>query len=446
MMRPDRSSTRLQAGTGQWTRPALQWLACFLAPSLAVLAVGVVAASMSDPDWDGTTPENISHSTQPHAWQPDIAVDSSGRVVVVWSDEQTGGRNIYTTDNEGGEWSAPQVVSATAWTSHFPDVLAVDDRSFVAWVEPPTITYEAEIGVNGVRSISSPVPLVDAQPRLAASTDRLHVVLIASALNIPDIYHASRLLAGTAWPMAKRIYTSTAGLGSWWPALAVGPDGETLHVVWEDMEPSKQSMVMYMSGTVSGADVDWAPAITLSTGITQVTAPDIGVDSGGNVHVVWGEVGKEGYAEQYVRYTRYDTAGGSWTTPAARIDPNPVQVNEESPTHIVPKLALWEDDQVEVCVAWYGFRVGDPKAEEVLLRCSRDGGGTWSSAATENVSRSTTDRGWEVSMRPSIAFDGSGRLHVVWQERAGDVITEEYEIYYAAAAYQMFLPLVVRNY
>jgi hypothetical protein len=408
-----------------------------------MLAVGGVAASMSDPDWSGTLPENVSLSSQQVAWQPDIAVDSSGRVVVVWSDEEAGGRNIYVTDNAGSGWSVPQPMSETAWTSHFPDVLAVDSRIFVAWVEQPTVTYEAEIGIGVAHPVSCPVPLVDSRPRLAASDDRLHIVFSAGTGNVPDISHASRSLAGTVWSVAERVYTSTASRGAWWPALAAEQGAEKLHVVWEDRSSLAQS-VMYMSGTVSGADVDWSSAIELSTGITRAINPDIAVDSAGNVHVVWGEIGAGGYDDQYVRYTRYDVASGSWTMPEF-VDPNRVLVNEKSPTHIAPRLALWGSNRTEVCIAWYGFREDDPPAEEILVRCSRDGGDTWSSA-TENVSRSTSDAQEEVSMRPAIAFGASGRLHAVWQERAGQDITLEYDIYYAAAMYQVFLPLVTRNY
>jgi len=444
-MTTGRSSTRVQPiNASRRTWSALRWPMCLLAPMLAALAAGVVFASTSYPDFIGTTPENVSHSAQDRAWQPDIAADSSGRIVVVWSDVRTDGRDIYFTDKDGGEWSTPQAVSETAATSRSPDVLSVGDQNFVTWVEPPTATYETEIGTGETRLISSPVALVDAPPRLAASTDRLHSVFSAGPANTPDIYHASRPLIGS-WTAAERVYTSTASRGSWWPALAADPDSGTLHAVWENNKSVSMKTIMYISGTVSGADVGWSPAITLSTGITESIYPDIAVDSAGNVHVVWGEIGEQGYYEQYVRYTRYDAASGSWIMPAVRIDPNPVRVNEESPTNVAPKLAVWGDEEVEVCVVWYGFQSGDPSAEEVLVRCSSNGGDDWSSAATENVSRSTSHSGWEVSMRPSVAFDASGKLHVVWQERAGDIITEDYEIYYSARIYQVFLPLVTRG-
>ncbi len=439
----DLLSTRLRPVVNRWAQPTSWPLAWLLALLMAGLMVSVVVAAASDPDWDGTVPENISHSDQLRAWQPDIALDSSGRVVVVWSDQRSGDRNIYTISDDGGTWSEPQVIRETAESSWYPDVLAVGDEIFVAWVDLDTTIYEAgktAIGTWETRQIPSPVSLFGTQARLAAGAGRLHIVFNAGE-TVSEIYHASRTLTETAWPTAKRIYTSTAW-GSWLPALAAGPNGETLHVVWQDHHALGKT-IMYMSGTVSAADVDWSSAITLSTGITSSRWSDIAVDSSGTPHIIWGEQGGGGYDEQYVRYTRY--ASGSWIEPAERIDPIPVQANKDSPSYIAPCLALWEKgDQETVCVAWYGFRAGDPQAEDVLLRCSQDGGDTWTSTQTENVSHSS-EEGWGISFMQSAVFDASGRLHVVWQERAGENVRDDYEIYYSRAMSRVYLPLVMRS-
>lgn len=446
-------SPRLEIRASMHARSALRWLLCLLAQLLALLAVGGVFAATSDPIWPGTTAECISHGDQDKAYEPDIAIDSSGRLIAVWSDERGGGRDIYTATNDGSGWSAPQVVSATVVDSWHPKVLAVEDQAFVVWIDPPiTVTehgrlYEAEIGAGTVRPITSPVDVAASQPGPAAGGGRLHVVFAASDSTIPDIYHASRLLTETAWPTPTRIYTSTAPRGSWWPALATSHDGATLHAVWENRESQFERSIGYMSGTANGAAVSWSSAITLSTGITAAIHPAIAVDSSGNVHVVWAEMGPAKHSEQYVWYTRYDTASSTWTTPT-RVDPVSVEANQMNPTEVAPSLALWEDSQVEVCVAWYGYRTGDYIAEEVLLRCSPDGGSTWSSL-TRNASRTTTDNEDEVSMRPAIAFDATGHLHVMWQEHpsgAGDQNKVYYEIYYAAELMNKFyFPLIRRD-
>jgi hypothetical protein len=419
---------------------------------LVALPAGSAIAEVtaSDPDWAGSPPENVSHSSLDRARQPDIDVDSSGETVIVWSDEtMLNGRDIYYAKATGDSWSTPQVVSDTVESSLFPYALAVDDRHFVAWVDGESPQdrelLEAEIGAGGTRAIPSPAAAELLQPCLAASTDRLHVVFGASNVGVPDLYHSSRPLAGGAWAQAQLIHASPVFFESADPALAADPDGNKLHLVWEN-KGSESSSIMYMSGTVSGSAVSWSPAITLSTGITFSIRPDIAVTANGDIHVTWGETIAEDYNEQYVRHIRYDADSDTWDGSAVRIDPNPVRVNEDSPTYIGPAVAVWEDsDETQVCIAWHGFRDGDPGAEEILLRCSSDGGSTWPSA-TENVSRSTTQAGWEVSIRPLLAFDTGGTLHIVWQERAGSDLKTNYEVYYSASSHRIFLPLVLRNY
>ncbi len=440
----------LPLGIGRRAWSAHWWLAWLIALLAAGLATGVSFAA-TDPDWAGTEPENISNSPPNKAWQPVIVASPSGRMVVVWSDQESVGapRNIYArrSDDNGQTWSASEVISGTAYESALPDALVVGGQDFVAWVDQRTVggqnvaIYEAEIGAGGARRVLSPIPLSSTRPRLAASAGGLHVAFNAGA----HILHAARPLTATAWPTATCIYTSTAAFGPWFPMLAIGPDGETLHVVWQEVDLGEWA-IMYVRGEVDGADVDWEPARTLSTESTELIHPAIAADASGNLHVVWGEVVGTGALEdrdQYVRYTRYDVAGDQWISPAIRIDDNPVRVNRHNPTYTAPRLALLEkDNQVTVCVAWHGFRAGDPEAEEVLLSCSQDGGDSWSSP--QNVSRSSDD-GWAISIEPSITFGALGQLRAAWQERAGDDVVENYEIYYTRALNKAFLPLVARN-
>jgi len=439
----------------------VRWFAWSLALLILGLVTGVVVAATSDPDWDGTKPEKISGSAD--ALQPDIASSPSGQVAVVWRDNRSGQWNVYAmvSDDNGHKWSGVEVVTVTATADipEMPDVLIAGDRVFVGWREqatgPSYAIYEAEITGTlplDVRRVPDTLAVRQAssRPRLAAGGGRLHVVYNGGDETAPDILYAVRPLTATAWPTATVMYTHTGARGSWYPALAVGPDEQTLHVVWEERVSESQWTAMYMSGTLNSTGVDWSPVITLSTAIEQATWPDIVTDSSGNLHIVFGEVGAGGYSEQYVNYMRYDTVDRQWTD-AGRIDPGPVDVNTTSPTFSAPRLALLEqNDQFKACVAWHGFRQDDPEAEEVLLRCSPDGADNWSSTKTESVSRSSDKEhqgqsGWFVSIWPSITFDASGQLHVVWQERTGASLWFDYAIYHSRSTRKVFLPLVMRN-
>lgn len=447
-------------GMRNWIRLAY-WRWVWLVPLLAALSViGVSAASM-DPDWHGTEPENLSSSALDLARQPVIAGSSSGQMVAAWSDQRSEGldRNIYVvlSDDNGSTWSGtPEEVARTADSSLLPDTLIDGDQVFVSWVEgnPPAAVYEAERTGNGTwekRSIPSAVTPSAMWPRLASGAGKLHMVFNAGSGNQPDILYAARSLNATAWPTATVVYTHT-GTGSWYPKLAIGPDEDTLHLVWEERASLDVRAILYMSGTVNVADVSWTSPITLSTGITLSVWPDIVADSDGNLHVAWGEqvgTGAVEAREQYVRYARYDAAVGAWSLKAEPVDPNPVKVNELRPTDITPRLALLEESQADgdvqttVCVAWHGFREGvqTEPAEEVLLSCSEDGGQSWPSP--RNVSRSPGED--MISIGPSIVFDMWGNLHMVWEEHVGDSVVHNYEIYHSQGLSRIYLPFVMRN-
>jgi hypothetical protein len=336
-------------------------------------------------------------------------------------------------------------VLETVAKSQLPDVVVAEGRIFVAWSEESDKTFtihEAELGSD---SRSIPIPETDAPsdistgPRLAAGPDRLHVVFNAGQQD-SHIFHSSRH-PGAAWPEATRIYASPEGSLSWFPALAVSPDGEDLHVVWERLSAEGRS-VWYMYGTAAGSGVSWASPLKLSANIASVK-PDVATSSSGDIHVVWGEA-DAAQNSYYVRYRRYDASRKIWLD-VKRVDPRPVYVNQISPTESTPRLALWEDDdRGNLCVTWHGFREGG--AEDALLSCSQDGGETWQPARTMSTLPEGIPEYADISIWPSITFDGSGTLHGVWQQRV-DITGQgsSYEIYYAHAMNCVFLPLVIRS-
>ena len=432
-------------------------------PTLATLLLSLLLTTLtlttisanptsSDPNWDGSSPTSIS-DTQHRSVQPQIIVDDSGHILAAWSYRLSAtpaqkNMDIYvaTSDSSGSTWSTPTVISTSARTSHHPSLLALNDDVFVAWVELNDAIYETEINsADPPRSVPCPLTAYDFQPQLVAGNGRLHLIFAAGAALPTNLYHTSRLSTDTSWPVATSIVTSNASLGAWWPAAAISPGGNLLHVVWEEKQSSTLEAIMYMSGTVSGPNVTWSTPLTLSTGIDLAFAPDIAVDEDGIVHIVFAE-SQADKTDQHVYYMQHDPNTGSWT-PYTYVDDTPVQVNTESPTYIAPSIATWTgDNTTRVCVAWYGYRTGDPaKAEEILLHCSEDGGDTWTDSTTFNISQTTTE-GEEVSLRPDIAFDAMGNLHIIWQERAGASLATDYDIYYSRSLIQVYLPLTMRSY
>jgi hypothetical protein len=416
----------------------------------------VVAESNPDwPEWTGTEPVTISGDLQAHSWQPSIAAGSpSGLIMVAWSDLQAGEsqRDIYTvySNDSGRAWSEPEVISETLKDSLLPDALVVDDRIFVAWVEgtPPTAIYEAEGSASGtweVHTIPSTLPPNPfTRPRLAVGGGKLHMVFGAGEPS--GILYTARPLTGTTWLTASVIYTHTPTTDMRYPVLDIGTDEQKMHLVWVEYTQLATQTISYMQGDVSGGDIDWSSGTQISTGIPRSVWPTIIAGSGEELHVAWGEqIGTGSVADhQYIRYAHSMDNGNSWSDPI-RIDSDPVDINHTNPAHLAPGMAVLErDDQTTACVTWHGFRegAGSATAEEVLVSCSQQGEHSW--PLPQNVSRSPSYTA-TISILPSIAFDGAGQLHVVWQELAGADLVQNYEIYYAHGLRKMFLPLTVRN-
>lgn len=431
---------------------------------LAMLAlVGGLATVVLAADtlaWPGTTPVNRSQSPLNRARQPSISAGDTGTMVLAWSDEELAGdRQIWaaTSGDDGHSWSAPQeVASVTGKDLQWPGTAVYDGRCFVAWSEQTVSgdhifnVYETELGTGTERLINGSLGYQwPSWPRLAQDGEKLHVVFHGGGFE-PDVLYASRYLTSTDEMTATTIYTHT-GDGSFYPALAVEPGGDTLHVVWEERAGAHERKILYMEGDVSGPTISWSAPVTLSKGITLSVWPSVVADSTGAVYIAWGEqVEREAEGEIVVdHYVMFSHRGAgdpvdTWSGPD-RVDPNPVKVNELIPTAVTLSTALVEDDgHVRFCVAWHGFRAGDAEQdEEILLSCTTDQGGTWT--GPYNMSRTEGDEA--NSIWPVIAFDSVGELQGAWQERyVGGEITLDYEIYHTRRLdRRTYLPLLFRR-
>ena len=99
---------------------------------IAALGFGLYA-QIAQADW---APAKRLTWNSGYSWEPAVAVDSSGRVHVVWHDDTPGNFEIYykrSTDG-GSTWTAPQRLSWNTVDSEFPDI-AVDSSGHlhVVW-------------------------------------------------------------------------------------------------------------------------------------------------------------------------------------------------------------------------------------------------------------------------------------------------------------------------
>lgn len=271
-----------------------------------------------------SAPVNISNNSgMSGKWGPAIAIDGEGNLHVVWEDNTPSNYGImYATKPIGGGWSTPINISNNPGWSYAPDI-AIDSNEgiHVVW------------GGGGILYATKPV--------------------------------------GGSWTVP--VNTSNSGV---WPSIAIDKE-DTIHVVWQDYILKIGEDILYGNKTIGGL---WSTPIDISNQPdTWEERPQIEVDTGDGLHVVWNGF----YATR--------PYGGSWSTPVS-IEPDRMwgvgtAIDNEDTLHVV-----WHNDY------------GD------LLYAAKSMGDVWSTP--ENISNT-----WDYSENPAIAIKSNDSLHLVWADR-----------------------------
>lgn len=400
--------------------------------------------------------------------QPAIAINTDGEVITVWSNAGVSAdRGIFFAIGAGQPMTPSTALYLSesygedAWA---PDVTYHGGDLYAAWVQgdfPYPGALMQQDGLTGtLYTIMDPV-YGYTTPRLLADSDRLFM-FFASAENgndwsKADLYYTYRLFTVGEWVTPTIIITRSQANpplgGIWYPHAALSADSSTAHLVWEQTAGTLAIRgVWYTQGIWQAAQQDfaWAPLTRLSPTDQESVRPKIAVDGANRVHVAWIEqqvvptgVGTQA-TMQYISYRRFED--GQWVPPleqpAQRLDPVPVQVNTYRPT--------WSNIAIDargdtICIAWHGYR-GDPGVsgqEEILLKCSQDGGEEWNFQTT-NASETPE----ALSLFPALRLDANAHIHLAWEEHQGGLIyTTNYDTAYRQGPLpklHVYLPLIMR--
>ncbi|HVP57264.1 MAG TPA: T9SS type A sorting domain-containing protein [bacterium] len=321
-----------------------------------------------------------------------IAVDSQGRIHVVWSDDRYRQQEIFYKRCEGGIWG-PDTRLTEMGNSSVTPAIAVDtmDGLHVVWCDNRTgswgIYYKHYDGVNW----SDDQWLAWAGIGLgypAIAVDRNDNVYVVWQYNIPtgsSVIYMKRF-DGSAWGPDQKVADTSYPDHA--PAVAADVTGN-IHVVWYEEGWDVPGRLEYRKFDGSA----WGPAQTL-VWAWKVSTPSIAAGPDGSVHVCWYDNRYSADDGSYeVFYRRCD--GQAWG-PEHRLTEAP-GLSEN------PSIAVAPDGVVHV--VWADWRWGN--AEIYHCYCDK-GSWTLNGRLTEAPDRSDL---------PAVACDAGGNVHVVWMDR-----------------------------
>lgn len=329
-----------------------------------ILAMGFfLIAPPAQADW--TPAKRITWTTGISTW-PAIAVDLAGALHVVWEDSTTGGEIYHKKSSDAGaNWSAGKRITWTPGYSYHPDI-AVDSfgRIHVVWRDDlpgnSEICYKRSIDNGSTWTSGKKLTWTSGfsySPAIAAdSSGNLDLVWHDTTPGNGEVYHKRSTDGGATWTASRRL-TWTSGSSSW-PAIAVDPSG-SLFVAWNNTTPGNEEVYFKMS---TNGGTSWTTSQRLSWNSGDSTMPAMAFDSSGSPHVFW----QDQTPGNWEIYHKWSTDGGSTWMSGRRL----TWTSENS---LVPIAAL--DSSGHIHMVWYEWAPGN---SEIYYAKSTDGGGTWS--------------------------------------------------------------------
>jgi hypothetical protein len=221
-----------------------------------------------------------------------------------------------------------------------------------------------------------------------------------------EIFVARSIDGGDSFGSPLRLTDSDGQTDYSRPVLDFDADGRLL-VAWESKVLGDADILIVKSHDTWGT---FTSPVEASDGpvATEQVYPDMTVDDGGVVHLVWED-----------RRDNRDIRASSATVSTLDFGVS-VKVNDDIGNSWQEEPTIDADGQGDVYVAWYDRRDGDPR---IYVAKSTDGGQTY--GFNMQASGSTTPPQFE----PDIKVIG-GNVHVVWQDGRTEV---NRDIYYASA-------------
>ena len=338
---------------------------------------------------------------------PDVAVDSSDTIHVVWDDSSPGNEEIYYKNSEDGgtTWSAAKRLTWSSGDSERPAV-AIDSNNrihIVYYDDTPgnrEIYYKRSTDAGATWSTAKRLTWNSGSSHYPAvavdSGDAVHVVFYDDTPGNSEIYYRKSPDGGATWSALKRL--------TWTPYASYSPDiaidsKDIIYLVCEDYSPGYSEV--YYRESLGGATWSTLKRLTWTSGDSE--NPAIAINPDDHIHLVWSD-GTPGNNE--IHHKKSTDGGTTWSTLK--------RLSWTSGSSYTPAIVTGSGNTIHV--SWYDETPGD---WEIYYRRSPDGGTNW-----DATQRLTWTSG--ISRHCAMAIDTGDTVHLVWD----DDISGSREIYY----------------
>jgi RHS repeat-associated protein len=275
------------------------------------------------PTWEPPTAANDVVTND--QTQPSIAIGPSGAVHALWADTRTGNADIYyaSRDPWTGTWTASVRVNDVTTNAQTQPAVAVDGAGsvYAVWTDARagatdddiyyakrsivTGTWSASIKVNddgtGKRQYDPSLAISSTGEQIAAWYDQ------RGGGTKRHIYSARLLANGSIWSANLKVTSDTSAVKAE-PEVAIGADGTT-YAVWRDHRTGNGD-VYFATLPLGGSTWSANTKVSDDPGTAVVAAPDIGVDTAGNLLAVWSD---SRVSPSQIRSRRRPAGSGTWS-------------------------------------------------------------------------------------------------------------------------------------
>jgi len=365
--------------------------------AMAILGLAVICASATSAQVF-TAPKNVTNN-QDYSFTPQVAVDGSGNINMVWEDDTATNSNIlFSRSTDGGAtFSAAKNLSNSPGFSFNPRI-AVDSSGGinVVWEDntPGNLDVFFSRSTDNGATFSRPAnlsndPADSANPQIAVDGGgSISVAWESDSVSLGILFTHSTD-GGATFSMPVDLATNTSGSIS--PQLAVDLAGN-INVAWED-DIAGSSNISFSSSADKG--MTFSPPKSLTNNLGNSTSAQLAVDLAGNINIVWTNDSPGNFD---IFFTRSTDKGMTFSAPK----------NVSKGTGMATGPQIGTDTGGNIYVVW-SDNTPPNSSPDIFFSRSSDGGMTFSTP--QNLSN---DPGF--STNSFLAVDAGGGINVSWED------------------------------